>query len=736
MRDPLNPREQATAKPLSWTAMAAIAVMIAEQVSGKATRITLFLAGFHVTSLPWLMVTSALLGMLVAVVTGPMMRRLGPARWLPPGLLASAGLHLVESWLCTLGRPQPAAVVLYLHMAVIPVLISGFWSLLGAGADARENRRRMGRATSAACVGGVLGGALGMVRTATVAPAQMLPLLAMLHLICAGAVWRVRDLAGGPQGWETQPGGEDSPAQVLLGKDPLKIGPYLAYLALFVTALAAAGTFLDYNLAAQAQAAYPAEGRLHFFSAFYSVAAVVALLVYFFAGPLAVKYADLATTASTLPMGVIAGGLVTLGWPGITTAAIARGTEMVFRNSLYRSAYEPLFTAIPPRQRRAAKTVIDVGFDRAGDLLSGSILGLQSAGILASWPVQWAIALAAVGLVLARVIRVGYRDLLRRNIQLELVAIDPSQEILSESVVISSIRSRRTTAEQLPNLVPDDLAEVIKALASEDSAVVRGGIERAGALSPALVPYVLPLLGRDDVAGAATQALRRVANEHTGQLVDRLLDPHFDVAARRRIPRVLTASGSPRAIDGLLAGLDDPAFEIRHACGRALVRMRELDPALPLEKAGILSRVSREIDIEGERWLARQFLAEQGDPLDSVFLDERLRRRADRRLEHVFNLLALVLPQEELCTVFRALHLEDPSLIGIALEYLDEVLPRPIREKLLARLEVGGRPARPDGSQGSPSEAVRAARESVEISLTTLHERMSRPGGSPTAPHS
>ena len=63
-------------------------------------------------------------------------------------------------------------------------------------------------------------------------------------------------------------------------------------------------------------------------------------------------------------------------------------------------------------------------------------------------------------------------------------------------------------------------------------------------------------------------------------------------------------------------------------------------------------------------------------------------------LAHVFTLLSLVLPRDPLQIAFRSLHSEDKQLRGTALEYLEGVLPAPIRERLWPFL-VYQRPERP-----------------------------------------
>ena len=48
-----------------------------------------------------------------------------------------------------------------------------------------------------------------------------------------------------------------------------------------------------------------------------------------------------------------------------------RSAESVFRGSLFRTGYEIFYTPIPADEKRAAKSIIDVGFDRLGDAIGG-----------------------------------------------------------------------------------------------------------------------------------------------------------------------------------------------------------------------------------------------------------------------------------------------------------------------------------------------------------------------------
>jgi len=163
--------------------------------------------------------------------------------------------------------------------------------------------------------------------------------------------------------------------------------------------------------------------------------------------------------------------------------------------------------------------------------------------------------------------------------------------------------------------------------------------------------------------------LRRAAPRCTGQLIDALLEPGQDAVVRRRIPRVLRATPTQRVADGLLQGLRDERFDIRYRCTQALVKLREQNTALALPRQEVIAAALREI--------------ESG-------------RRGGRSLDHVFSILSLLLEREPLVIALRVLRTDDQALRGTALEYLDNVLPGPIREAIwpwlgLDRPTVSGR---------------------------------------------
>src|SRR5262249_53115101 len=137
--------------------------------------------------------------------------------------------------------------------------------------------------------------------------------------------------------------------------------------------------------------------------------------------------------------------------------------------------------------------------------------------------------------------------------------------------------STPTRALPLPG-VPGELDEDIRqivALRSRDRDRVRRVLDSERGLPAILIPHVIPLLAWDPVAADAADALRRVAEERIGQLIDALIDPNQDFAIRRRLARVFSTCVSQRAAEGAILGLEDQRFEVRFQCARSLVAIVE-----------------------------------------------------------------------------------------------------------------------------------------------------------------
>ena len=710
-------------------AVVTAAAMIAYQVGARATRDALFLTHFPFRLLPAMMAGSSVLAIAFAYASTRALTRWGPERVVPTAFAASGVLILLE-WLISFVSAPAAAILLYLHYGCLgALLVSGFWSFVNERFDPRTAKRQLGRITAAGTVGGLIGGVTATQVAQWLPITAMMPVLAGFHLVGSAAVVRLRLGASPipPAGPSDEPSGARATAR----------SPYIRGLITLVLLVTVVEGLIDLTLKGRASVVLGGGGDLlHFFALFYTGLSLLTVIVQAGFSRLALEKLGPARAAAILPAGTAVAAAGAAVSPVLVTAAIARGVEYVLANSVYRGGYEVLFTPVPAREKRSIKALADVGASRAGDIAAAGIaqaiflLPLARPGV----PIMiLAGAISIVAIVIAYRLHAGYvqtlaRGLVSRAVQLDIKDVaDPTTRstvlqtlgplALSQIFRIPKEDRAATPRPSRPGepgsgdhasiVVAQDDEEAqelrrIRDLHSRDPDRVRRRL-KSDRLSAVHVPHLIPLLGWDDVARDAIEALRRISVEASAPLVVALLDPNTDFAIRRRIPLVIATFRDPAAVRGLYRGLSDRRFEVRYRCGRGLVHLGDLDPSLMVTREEAFQAVLREIEMGAGVWESRKVLDRMDDEGWSPVMDEMLRDRANRSLEHVFTLLSLALPRQPLRIAFKGLHTEDPLLRGTALEYLESSLPPEIRKPLWPFLE-DSRPKRAPESR--PREQV------------------------------
>ena len=175
-------------------------------------------------------------------------------------------------------------------------------------------------------------------------------------------------------------------------------------------------------------------------------------------------------------------------------------------------------------------------------------------------------------------------------------------------------------------------------------------------------------------------------------------------------------------MDALVPPLFDPRFEVRYRAGHALAHVQTADPTLPIPRELVFAAVLREVETATGVWESRILLDQMDDDAWSPVMDELVRDRANRSLEHVFTLLALVLPRKPLRIAFRGLLTDDPLLRGTALEYLETTLPPEIGSRSGPISSRSGPGADPRGGakRGEAVDELLRMNESIVIKLEEL----------------
>ncbi len=669
-------------------------LLIAQQVAGRALRDALFLSAYAVSSLPEMILASALVSVCGSLVFAWALARRTPA-FVLTGTLALQALLLAGEWRLAAAQPRAVAAALYLQLALLaPGLLSGFWSLVNERFDPHTARRVMGRIGTGASIGGVVGGALAW------ATARVLPVPALLLVLSVTSLLAILALARLRSAPVAEGGAAEDASGLFAGLRSIREFPYLQQLGSLVALGALAETLLDYLLKAGAARAFLESAELaRFFGLFYGCAALLTLAVQATATRLTLERVGLSGTVSLQPAAVAVASLAGLLHPSLGGAIAARGLGSALRDSLFRSGYELFYTPLPPWLKRRSKALVDIAADKLGALVGASVVMALAA--LPAFSDRWlwlpALLAALASILLARRLHQGYVRALENSLRSGLVEIESDEVLdsttrhtltrtaLNREALLAEIRALHGEPPPIPvGPSRDPFLRLVEDLRSGQPERIRGALMRMGSPDPVVTPLLVALLARDDVFPEVLRALRRVAPRVTGQLVDSLVDSRQAPRVRRRIPRVLKAVPTVRAVEGLVLGLGDADFAVRRACGAVLAWMRERNAGLAVPAPPVYAAVARELE------------AAAADP--------------DAQLDHVFALLSSVGEGEPLRVTRRALRGQDPRLRGTALEYLEQVLPEAVRRALLLRLgAVGTAPAVPRALDEVEEELLRSS---------------------------
>jgi hypothetical protein len=353
-----------------------------------------------------------------------------------------------------------------------------------------------------------------------------------------------------------------------------------------------------------------------------------------------------------------------------------------------------LYAAIPRRERHATKSILDIGVERMGDLLGAVVLTFISLAVSQDSTAVMLLCAAALGFcafLISRRLRHGYVQALENSLMSRSLSVIqladwpvPGGSVLRTMLNLAGGQTPPSTpmttspsakaAES--RVVVDPIVQRTQELRSSNPEIVRNALR--GPLELTLAPFVIALLAWDEVSEDAIEALKGMGTRITGQLVDTLLDPDQEFAIRRRIPRVLGEFESQRAAHGLVEGLWDARFEVRFHSGRALEQLQNRSPQVGISRETIMKVVERELRVSPE--VSRNYRV-----IDSTHQEPE----GSLTMDHVFRLLALIHAREPLQIAHRALMSRDIYLKRTSLEYLENVLPTPVRLRILPLFEEG-----------------------------------------------
>ena len=623
---------------------------------GKAVRDALFLTTFSAADLPGMMIAGALLSLISAATLSGLLQRYAPRRILPL-LFGASTVAFVAEWLVGFSQPGWMTIAFYLHMALLgPALLSAFWSLINEHYDPYSAKRAVAQIAGGGTVGGVVGGLAVWSASDAISLHDLMLAMAAIHVACLCGTVLIRSTRA-PHLSQPMIVPDVGTRRALRS---LVRAPLLRNLAIVVAIGSATSSLLDYLLSSTAAEVFgKGAPLLGFFSLFWLGVAVISMIVQFTLGERVLERLGLARNIGALPGMLIVGGVLALGIPTLAAYVVLRGLEAVQRNTLYRSAYELFYTPVNESKKRAAKALIDIGFDRLGTIAGAALVAL----FLAIGPAQMSVSvlvaiilLSIATLPIARSLRAGYIAALEGGLRASTG---------TGQVVASSPIEEPSPAAPASGVGP--IADALRALAPRPA--------------QPMVAEAIMLLSHPELSAEAFEALKRISPSIAGELTDVLVDRGTDVLVRRRVALVLSHTGTQRGVDALLLGMTDESFEIRYVCARSLMQLSSRHPQLVIDRGKVLHALLVELDHRNRHPVPPMFIP---DPLEDAppFLLPRPHDAVDHTLDHVFTVVALHVGREPLQMAYRALHNDDARQRGTALEYLQTILPADFRDAL------------------------------------------------------
>lgn len=276
----------------------------------------------------------------------------------------------------------------------------------------------------------------------------------------------------------------------------------------------------------------------------------------------------------------------------------------------------------------------------------------------------------------------------------EIMALDVYQELMKEhlSEIVSEqgkeAEVSRMEAAKVMGMMeptPSNIRNLSRLIRDDSPEVASYAIESAGRLKRReLVPYIIPHLSKPSTQRVASKALVEYGPIILGTLKDYLGDPDEGIQLRKAIPDILAKIGTQRAGDLLSLELKKKSKDVGSEIIEAMYKMKSKNPKIQFQEKTLLPEVILKIK---ESYL---ILME----IDNMMADKKKARLASdlennlaRSLKHIFELLSLVYPQEDMIKAYQNICSGTKKAIDYSIELLDNILKKEIKEALFPLID-------------------------------------------------
>jgi ATP:ADP antiporter, AAA family len=227
-------------------------------------------------------------------------------------------------------------------------------------------------------------------------------------------------------------------------------------------------------------------------------------------------------------------------------------------------------------------------------------------------------------------------------------------------------------------------------VADEDVGVAReaiGSVKAFGRIDPLFIPGLISLLGHRTLKSAARDALVSGGQDVLDALAHFLNDPDEDPWVRRHIPATLARVPVQRSMDALIEALTDQDGFLRFKILTAIEKLRRDQPSLACPPDRLEALVIAESARYYNYLTLQHNLVTHGAPPAQSLLVRALNDKLERTLDRIYRLLGLIYVPSDVGTARYAIAHGNRRARAAALEYLDNLIGRSIRRRVMPILE-------------------------------------------------
>jgi ATP:ADP antiporter, AAA family len=231
---------------------------------------------------------------------------------------------------------------------------------------------------------------------------------------------------------------------------------------------------------------------------------------------------------------------------------------------------------------------------------------------------------------------------------------------------------------------------LVPLIADPDVSVAREAIRSVkalGPIDPLFVPSLVSLLGHRGLKAAARDALVASGEAVVPPLRHFLDDREEDPWVRRHIPATLARIPVQASMDALAGALDEPDGFLRFKVLTALERLRRDHPSLVCPAAPLEALIVVESARYYNYLTLRYDVVSRDRTAAGTLLQRSLDDKLDRTIDRVYRVLGLLYSIRDVAAARHAIAHGDRRARAAALEFLDNVLSRSIRRRVLPIIE-------------------------------------------------